>query len=180
MWNHTFLSQRCLALILQLCRVVCGSVAMQKMYWCVISCFTATSCLCHEYSSFSPIMPLILNAHAGAKKGRLESLSGGSKQSQSTSSKLRLTADSSNQPSCSGAHLQHGDSDADSHPRLATSQFGPDSSKRSASLERQRTSDLSSRDVLDTMEEGKVKDEMQSEDVAAVRCGILHTWQVTC
>lgn len=108
---------------------------------------------------------------AGAKSGRLESLSGGSKQSQSTSSKLRLTADCSNQPAPSGARIHHVDSDADSHPRQTTSNAGPaDSSRRSASVERQRTSDLSSRDVLDTVEDDKVKDEMQSEeDVAAIR-----------
>lgn len=106
-----------------------------------------------------------------AKSGRLESLSGGSKQSQSTSSKLRLTADCSNQPAPSGARIHHVDSDADSHPRQTTSNAGPaDSSRRSASVERQRTSDLSSRDVLDTVEDDKVKDEMQSEeDVAAIR-----------
>ncbi len=115
------------------------------------------------------VMSDMLKCIAGAKSGRLESLSGNSKQSQSTSSKLRLTADSSNQPA-SGVHLQHVDSDADSHPRRATSQSGPaDTAKRFASVERQRTSDLSSRDVLDAVEDGKVKDEMQSEDVAAVR-----------
>lgn len=107
---------------------------------------------------------------AGAKSGRLESLSGGSKQSQSTSSKLRLTADSSNQIASS---LQHVDSDADSHPRQTDSQLGhTDSAKRSPSVERQRTSDLSSRDILDTAED-KVKDESQSQDVADVRCAQL-------
>ena len=53
------------------------------------------------------------------KVGRLETLSGGSKQSQSTSSKLRLTADSSGQIASS---LQHVDSAADSHPRQTDSQ----------------------------------------------------------
>ncbi|KAL0030908.1 hypothetical protein WJX79_000471 [Trebouxia sp. C0005] len=105
-----------------------------------------------------------------AKSGRLESLSGGSKQSQSTSSKLRLSADSSNLLSSGRPHLHHVNSDADSHPRRATSQarLPIDSGKRSASVERQRTSDLSSRDVLDAAEDGKLKDEMQSEGVAAV------------
>lgn len=100
----------------------------------------------------------------GAKSGRLESLSGGSKQSQSTSSKLRLRADSSDQIASS---LQHVDSDADSHPQQTDSQ--PGGGKRSSSVERQRTSDLSSRDVLDNAED-RVKDESQSQDVADVRC----------
>lgn len=105
-----------------------------------------------------------------AKSGRLESLSGGSKQSQSTSSRLRLSPDSSNVLSSGRPHLHHVNSDADSHPRRATSQarLSTDSGKRSASVERQRTSDLSSRDVLDAAEDGKLKDEMQSEGVAAV------------
>jgi len=108
---------------------------------------------------------------SGAKSGRLESLSGGSKQSQSTSSKLRLSADSSNRLSSGRPRSHHINSDADSHPRRATSQarLPTDSGKRSASVERQRTSDLSSRDVLDAAEDGKLKDEMQSEGVAAVR-----------
>ena len=115
---------------------------------------------------------------AGAKSGRLESLSGGSKQSQSTSSKLRLTADSSNQIASSS--LQHVDSDADSHPRQTDGQLGPtDSAKRSPSVERQRTSDLSSRDILDTAED-KVKDESQSQDVADVRCEMSSPVIVQC
>lgn len=108
----------------------------------------------------------IRHTTVGAKSGRLESLSGGSKQSHSTSSKLRLTTDSSNQNVSS---QQHVDSDADSHPRQANSQPGRmDSIKRSSSVERQRTSDLSSKDILDTAED-KVKDESQSQDVANVR-----------
>ena len=112
----------------------------------------------------------------GAKSGRLESLSGGSKQSQSTSSRLRLSPDSSNLLSSGRPHLHHVNSDADSHPRRATSQarLPTDSGKRSASVERQRTSDLSSRDVLDSAEDGKLKDEMQSEGVAAVRYVIVY------
>ena len=110
---------------------------------------------------------------AGAKSGRLESLSGGSKQSQSTSSKLRLTADSSHQIASS---LQHVDSDADSHPRQTDSQPGRTGSvKRSPSVERQRTSDLSSRDILDTAED-RIKDESQSQDVADIRCA--HSFQL--
>ena len=105
---------------------------------------------------------------AGAKSGRLESLSGGSKQSQSTSSKLRLTADSSNQPA-SSSHLQHVDSDADSHARQADKLSNADF-KHASSIERQRTSDLSSRDILDTADDGKIKDEMESQNVAIVRC----------
>ena len=107
------------------------------------------------------------HAAVGAKSGRLESLSGGSKQSHSTSSKLRLTADSFTQNASS---QQRVDSDADSHPRQANSQPDRiDSVKRSLSVERQRTSDLSSKDILDTVED-KVKDESQSQDVANVRC----------
>ena len=108
---------------------------------------------------------------SGAKSGRPESLSGGSKQSQSTSSKLRLSADSSNRLSSGRPRLHHINSDADSHPRRATSQarLPIDSGKRSASVERQRTSDLSSRDVLDAAEDGKPKGERQAEGVAAVR-----------
>lgn len=123
-------------------------------------------------------------AAVGAKSGRLESLSGGSKQSQSTSSKLRLTADSSNQ-NASSLHQQHVDSDADSHPRPADSQPGRvDSIKPSLSVERQRTSDLSSKDILDTAED-KVRDESQSQDVANVRCAISivfrsHAMQLYC
>ena len=105
----------------------------------------------------------------GAKSGRLESLSGTSKQSHSSSSKLRLTADSSNHLAAS-SHLQHIDSDADSHPGRATSKSKPsDSDKCSPFAERQRTSDLSSRDVLDATEESRPKDEMQSEPVSTVR-----------
>ena len=131
------------------------------MVLCCVDLHLCMMCVCEAHQQGC--------ATVGAKSGRLESLSGGSKQSQSTSSKLRLTADSSNQIA-SGSHQQHVDSDADSHPRQADSQPGcNDSIKRPSSVERQRTSDLSSRDILDTAED-KVKDESQSQDVAHVRC----------
>ena len=64
------------------------------------------------------------------------------------------------------------DSDTDSHPRQVSSQ--PDCSvKRSPSVERQRTSDVSSRDVLETAEDSRMKDETQSQDVATVRYELL-------
>lgn len=61
------------------------------------------------------------------------------------------------------------ESDAESHPAHSHNRAA-DSSKQQPSPERQRTSDVSSRDVLEAMEDlSRVKDESQSQDFAAVR-----------
>lgn len=101
-------------------------------------------------------------------------MSGGSKQSHS-SSKARQTLAS--QPESSTPELQRVESDAESHPGHAHSHIdAADSSKQQPSPDRQRTSDVSSRDVLEAVEElSRVKDESQSEELAAVR-----SVQATC
>lgn len=117
-----------------------------------------------------PAAALCLDVYvpAGARNGRLESLSGGSKHSQS-SSKAHLA--STSQPETSTPHLQRVESDAESHPGQSHSHMGAaDSSKRPPSVELQRTSDVSSRDVIEAVDDIKgLKDESESQDVAAIR-----------
>lgn len=106
--------------------------------------------------------------YADARNGRLESLSGGSKQSHS-SSKAPQTLTSV--PESSTPELHRVESDAESHPGHQPHHIdAADSSKHQQSPERQRTSDVSSRDVLEAIEElSRVKDESQSEELTAVR-----------
>lgn len=122
---------------------------------------------------WTPHPYLVLCGYSGARNGRLESLSGGSKQSHSSSKARQAVA---SQPHTLTPELQRVESDAESHPGHAHSHNGAAaSSKQQLSPERQRTSDVSSRDVLEAVDDlVKVKDESQSQELAVVRSVCAH------